>query len=67
MAGKVTESFYSEEFLQLKLEQQICEFCELHSWSTAVSVANPLDILIMLEEDEEDINKLPATNPKKSK
>jgi len=61
MAGKQTESFYSEEFLQLKLEQQICEFCELHSWSTAVSVANPMDILIMLEDEYDD------DTPKKSK
>ena len=53
---------YTDEFLQRQLEKQIIEACELHNWATAISVANPVDILIMLEEDEDDISDIPATN-----
>ena len=42
----------TEEFVQSRLERQIREQCELHGWATAVSVANPIDILILFEEEE---------------
>jgi hypothetical protein len=53
MAGKRPE-VDTEEFLQSRLERQIREHCELHGWATAVSVANPVDILIMIEEEDEN-------------
>jgi hypothetical protein len=52
---------WSEEYSQYQLEKQIREQMELHGWATAVSVANPVDILIMLEEEYDDINEFPAT------
>ena len=64
MAGNRPETD-TEEFLQSRLERQIREQYELHGWATAVSVANPVDILIMLEEEYEDIN--PKTCKKVSK
>ena len=54
MAGKRPE-VDTEEFIQNRLEKQIREQCELHGWATAVSVANPLDILILFEEQDEEI------------
>lgn len=53
MAGLPTKG-WSEEYAQSLLEQQICEQCELHGWATAVSVANPLDILIMFEDEDKE-------------
>lgn len=56
----------TEESIQYRLEQQIREACELHGWATAVSVANPVDILIMIEEhdkgDELELNEIWSTN-----
>jgi hypothetical protein len=50
----------TQEFTQARMEKSIREQCELHGWATAVSVANPVDILIMLEEYyDEEINPLP--------
>jgi hypothetical protein len=46
----------TEEFIQSRLEQQIREACELHGWAAAVSVANPVDILIMIEDQDEDVD-----------
>jgi hypothetical protein len=60
MAGKPDQ--YSDEYLQSQVERQIREQCELHGWATAVSVANPVDILIMLEEDEDEYTELLALN-----
>ena len=59
MTGKRPE-VDTEEFIQHRLEKQIREQCELHGWATAVSVANPVDILILLEEEDEDVD--PQTN-----
>jgi len=56
MARKQSDAGY-EAYLQSQLEEQIREQCELHGWATAVSVANPIDILIMLEEDEDEYNE----------
>lgn len=52
MAGKAPE--WNEEYSQTLLERQIREQCEIHGWAT-ISTANPLDILI-LEEEEDDYN-----------
>lgn len=57
MVGKRPEQD-TDEFIQSRLEQQIREQCELHGWATAVSVANPIDILILFEEQEEDVDLL---------
>ena len=54
MVGKRPE-VDTEEFIQHRLEKQIREQCELHGWATAVSVANPLEILIMFEEQNEEL------------
>ena len=56
---------WSEEYSQYRLEKQIREQMELHGWATTVSVANPVDILILLEEEYDDINEPPATIPLK--
>lgn len=48
----------SEEYLQALFERQIRRQCELHGWATAVSVANPVDILILCEEQEIDVDQL---------
>ena len=53
MAGKRPE-VHTEEFIQSRMEQQVQAQYELYGWATAVSVANPLDILIMIEESESD-------------
>lgn len=53
MSGKRPE-VDTEEFIQSRLEKHVREQYELHGWATAVSVANPLEILIMLEEDKDD-------------
>lgn len=53
---------YGEEFLQRRLEEAIIEQCELHNWATAISVANPLNILILLEEENQDIDYNGTTN-----
>jgi hypothetical protein len=55
MVGKRPE-VDTEEFIQSRLEKQVREQCELHGWATAVSVANPVDILILFEEAELDID-----------
>jgi len=52
VAGKAPE--WNEEYSQTLLERQIREQCEIHGWAT-ISTANPLDILI-LEEEEDDYN-----------
>lgn len=60
----------TEEFVQSRLERQIREQCELHGWATAVSVANPIDILILFEEEEAEYADLKInykTIPKESK
>jgi hypothetical protein len=44
----------TEEFIQSRLERAVREQLELHGWATAVSVANPVDILILFEEYEHD-------------
>ncbi len=44
----------TEEFIQSRLERAVREQLELHGWATAVSVANPVDILILFEECEHD-------------
>lgn len=44
----------TEEFIQSRLERAVREQCELHGWATAVSVANPVDILILFEDFEYD-------------
>ena len=64
MVGKRPE-VDTEEFIQNRLEVQVRLQCELHGWATAVSVANPVDILIMFEEQSEDID--PPTPPKTTK
>lgn len=46
--------FDTEEFIQYKLEKQIREQYELHGWGVAVHAINPLEILIMVEEEEID-------------
>ena len=42
----------TEEFKQSKLEKAVRAQCELHGWGAAVSVANPVDILILFEEED---------------
>ena len=64
MAGKRPE-VDTEEFLQSRLEKQVQEQYELHGWATAVSVANPLEVLIMLEEADENFE--PQINVSKVK
>ena len=44
------------EFEQSKLEKAVRAQCELHGWGAAVSVANPVDILILFEEEEMEYN-----------
>ena len=56
MAGKVKTLADTSEYSQSLIEQQILEECELHGWATAVSVANPVEILIMFEDEDEDYN-----------
>ena len=55
MAGNFPETD-TEEFIQSRLERQIREQCELFGWATAVSVANPVDILIMYEDQGEEFD-----------
>ena len=55
MAGAKPDN-NTEEFIQARLEIQICEQYDLHDWATAVSVANPIDILIMFEDQDEDFD-----------
>lgn len=40
------------EFEQSRLERAVRAQCELHGWGAAVSVANPVDILILFEEED---------------
>ncbi len=54
MAGRPEADM--SEYSQFKLEAQICEACELHDWATAASVADPVDILIMFEDSDEDFD-----------
>lgn len=61
MNGKRPEKD-TEEFLQTRLEVHVRTQCELHGWATAVSVANPVEILIMIEEYETDEDFDPETN-----
>lgn len=50
-------NYPSDEWLQAQCEKAVCEQYELHGWATAVTVQNPLEILIMVEDDEDsDIN-----------
>lgn len=51
MAAQQT-SFYSEEYLQLLLERQITEQCELHGWSV-LTIGNPVELIILEEEEDE--------------
>ena len=46
---------YSEEYLQTLLEKQIRDQCELHGWAT-ISTANPVELLILEEEEDEQYN-----------
>jgi hypothetical protein len=57
MVGKRPE-VDTEEFIQSRLEQHVREQYELHGWATTITVANPVDILILLEEEVEDINPI---------
>ena len=52
MAGKPE---WNEEYSQTLLEKQIREQCELHGWAT-ISTSNPMDILILEEEEDEYYN-----------
>ncbi len=54
MAGIPTEG-WSEEYATTLLEKQIREQCELHGWAT-ISTANPMEILILEEEEDEYYN-----------
>ena len=54
MAGKPDTD--TAEFLQSRLERQIREQYELHGWAMTVTIANPIDILIMIEEEDETID-----------
>jgi hypothetical protein len=49
---------WNEEYSQTLLEKQIREQCELHGWAT-ISTANPMDILILEEEEGVDYNIKP--------
>lgn len=51
-------NYPSDEWLQAQFEKTVCEQYELHGWATAITVANPLEILIMVEDDEDS-----DTNP----
>lgn len=44
----------TDEFLQHQLERHINEQCELHGWAIALTIANPVDILILLETLDAD-------------
>ena len=66
MSGKRPE-VDTEEFIQSRMERQIRAAYELYGWATAVSVANPLDILIMFEEIEEYEQQYETIKPIKSK
>jgi hypothetical protein len=57
MGGKRPEQD-TDEFIQSLLERRIQEQCSLHDWAAAVSTANPLDVLMMLEEDDHDIDPI---------
>ena len=59
--AKPAESYFSEEFTQSLLEKQIREQCELHEWAT-VSTSNPIDILMLEEEEGVDINYNPKVS-----
>ncbi len=48
----------TDEFLQTRLENAIRDAAELHGWSMAISVANPVDILMLLEAEAHDDEKL---------
>ena len=52
---------FSDEYEQALRERQIEEAYELHGWATSISTASPLDILIMLEEDDDEYHE-PTTN-----
>lgn len=57
-------SGYSDEYVQGLLEQQIQNQYDLYDWGSGISTASPLDILIMLEDEDEDdeINFLNQSN-----
>lgn len=65
MNGKRPEED-TEEFIQSQLERQVRYQCELHGWAMAISIANPVDVLILLEEQGEDIDLLNPTKGNKS-
>ena len=44
----------TDEYIQSRLERDVREQCGLHDWAAAVSVANPVDVLILLETEEEE-------------
>lgn len=52
---------YYEEILRRQQERTICEEYELHGWATAVTVADPLEILIMIEEEDDEYQTKPNT------
>ncbi len=62
MVGKRPE-VDTEEFIQSRLEQQVREQCELHGWATAITVADPVDVLILLEEQDEDFDPTTEAKP----
>lgn len=47
---------YIDQLIQRELEKTVREQYELHGWAMAVSIADPVDILIMMEEDEDEIS-----------
>lgn len=63
MVGKRPEQD-TDEFIQSQLEKRIREQCELHGWATAISVANPVDILILLEDEQEEEFDQPTNQTK---
>jgi hypothetical protein len=50
----------SDEFINMRIEQQIIAQLERHEWATAVSVADPLDILILFEDEDQEITNINA-------
>lgn len=56
----------TDEFLQHCLEKDVREQCELHGWAAAITVANPIDILILFEELDEDVDSTPKAKVSKS-
>jgi hypothetical protein len=54
MASNPKPEYDTEEFLQSRLEKAIRDTCELHGWAAAISIADPIEILMLFEELESD-------------